>query len=230
MYTGIIQACVPISQVQTEPGLTRFAVQFPPELLKGLERGASVSIDGVCVTVVRQDGNEVWFDAMQETLSKTTLNRVVVGRKVNVERSAPAAGEVGGHIISGHIDGMGKIVRIENPQNNHVVTFTASAELMKYIFNKGFIALDGASLTVVDADQEHKTFKVWFIPETLRVTTFGFKGVQDHVNVEVDYQTKVMVDTIERVVEEKLAARGLPADALPALRQKNLWPEIHPVE
>lgn len=230
MYTGIIQACLPITQVKTEPGLVRFALRFPPALLKDLQHGASVSIDGVCVTVVDQQQDEVWFDAMQETLVKTTLGQLIEGRKVNIERSASAGSEVGGHVISGHVDGMAEIVQIEQPKNNHVVTFQPPKDLMKYIFNKGFIALDGASLTVVDADQATGTFKIWFIPETLRVTTFGFKRIGDPVNLEVDYQTKVMVDTVERVVEEKLAARGLPAEALPFMQQKKTWLETRPVE
>ncbi len=230
MYTGIIQACMPVTQVQSEPGLVRFSVKFPPSLLLDLKHGASVSVDGACVTVVDQQGDGVWFDAMQETLVKTTLGGLFVGRKVNLERSATEGVEVGGHVISGHVDGMAEIIKIERPQNNHVVTFQPSRALMKYIFNKGFIALDGASLTVVDADQKKGTFKVWFIPETLRVTTFGFKQVADQVNLEVDYQTKVLVDTVERVVEEKLAERGLPADALPFMQQKKTWPVTHPVE
>lgn len=230
MYTGIIQACLPVTQVQSEPGLVRFAVKFPPALLSGLKHGASVSIDGVCVTLVDQQADEVWFDAMQETLVRTTIGQIHIGRKVNVERSAFAGTEVGGHIISGHVDGMGNIVSVEKSQNNQVVTFQPPHQLMKYIFNKGFIALDGASLTVVDVSQAQGTFKIWFIPETLRVTTFGFKTLGDRVNLEVDYQTKVMVDTVERVVEEKLAERGLPANALPFMQQKKTWPVVHPAE
>lgn len=230
MYTGIIQACLPVTQVQSETGLIRFALKFPPSLQLGLKHGASVSIDGVCVTVVDQQAGVVWFDAMQETLVRTTVGQIHVGRKVNVERSASAGTEVGGHIISGHVDGMANIVSVEKSQNNQVVTFQPPQQLMKYIFNKGFIALDGASLTVVDVDQAKGTFKVWFIPETLRVTTFGFKQVGDQANIEVEYQTKVMVDTVERVVEEKLAERGLPANALPFMQKKNSWLEPHPAE
>lgn len=209
MYTGIIQACLPVTQVNFEPGLVKFSVSFLPALRQHLQHGASVAIDGACLTVVDQQGDEVWLDVMQETLTKTTLGKLTVGRKVNVERSFTQGVEIGGHIISGHVDGMAQIIRIEKPQNNHVMTFQPPKELMKYIFNKGFIALDGASLTVVDADQLAGTFKVWFIPETLRMTTFGFKQISDFVNLEVDYQTKVIVDTVERVVLEKLALREL---------------------
>lgn len=230
MYTGIIQACLPVTKLQKKAGLVQFAVQFTPQLMQQLEHGASVSVDGVCLTVVRQDGTEIWFDAMQETLSKTTLGQLKLGRRVNIERSATQGVEVGGHVISGHVDGMGEIIHISNPENNHVVTFTLPQGLMKYIFNKGFIALDGASLTIVDADQTSGTGKIWFIPETLRMTTFGFKQVRDKVNIEVDYQTKVLVETVDRVVEEKLAERGLPASALPFLQQKKTWPGTHPAQ
>lgn len=204
MFTGIIQGCQPVVRMNAHPGLVRFGVEMTPQLTAGLEQGASVAIDGVCVTKVAQEGPVVFFEAMQETLVKTTLGQLVVGRRVNVERSFTSGAEIGGHIISGHVDGMAKIIQVDEPENNRVITFQAPAALAKYIFSKGFIALDGASLTVVDANQATGTFKIWFIPETLKLTTFGFKQVTDLVNLEVDYQTKVTVDTIERVTREFL--------------------------
>lgn len=205
MYTGIIQACATVVQLKKFPGLIRLGVQFPKILLLGLTKGASVSIDGVCLTVVDQQQNVVFFEAMQETLTKTTLGQLVVGAALNIERSARADAEIGGHLMSGHVDGMATIVEKTISENNHVMTFQPPAELMKYIFTKGFIGLDGASLTVVDANKKQTTFKVWFIPTTLELTGFKHKKIGDQVNIEIDNRTKVIVDT---VLQQKIDLLG----------------------
>lgn len=204
MYTGIIQACLPIKTLQKSPGLSSFSIVFTEDLLKNLQTGASISIDGVCLTVTKILNDEVFFDAMQETLSKTTLGNLEVDRKVNIERSSIEGSEIGGHIISGHVHGKGEIIEVEERENNHVLTFVLPKGFSKYVFDKGFIALDGASLTVVDPDFEKETLKVWFIPETLARTTFGFKTVGDMVNVEVDQSTRVIVDTLARLLPQYL--------------------------
>lgn len=205
MYTGIIQACIPVTTVKKSLGLISFSICFPVELLVGLKTGASVSIDGVCLTVVKILENEVFFDVMQETLLRTTLGNLTSGQRVNIERSSSSGGEIGGHIISGHVHDMASIIHIEELENNYVVTFELPEGLSKYVFNKGFIALDGASLTVVDHNFSEATFKVWFIPETLARTTFGFKTLGDSVNVEVDQSTRIVVDTIERILPQYLS-------------------------
>lgn len=205
MYTGIIQACLPVAKIQKLHGLLNFSLILPEELMSNIKNGASVSVDGVCLTVKEILDNEVFFDAMQETLNLTTLGILKTSHKVNVERSAIEGTENGGHHISGHVHGVVEIVHIEKTENNHVVTFKIAEDLSKYVFNKGFIALDGASLTVVEPNYSDNTFKVWFIPETLARTTFGFKAVGDKVNVEVDQSTRIVVDTIERILPQYLA-------------------------
>ncbi|MFA7314824.1 MAG: riboflavin synthase subunit alpha [Candidatus Magasanikbacteria bacterium] len=205
MFTGIIQACLPINTIKKVPGLFSFSLILPIDLMTDLKIGASVSIDGVCLTVTKIVDREIFFDAMQETLQLTSLGKLEAGQKVNVERSFLQGAEVGGHIISGHVHGIAKIINIEELENNHVVTFELPEGLSKYVFNKGFIALDGASLTVVDPNFSKNTLKVWFIPETLARTTFGFKIVGDVVNVEVEQATRVAVDTIERILPQYLS-------------------------
>jgi riboflavin synthase len=200
MYTGIVQACVPVVRVDSKPGLKTYAVALPDELVGGLKLGASVSIDGVCQTVVRIDGTHVTFDAMEETLRKTTLGEVAEGRLVNVERSATLGDEVGGHALAGHVRGTAEIVGVRVHDNNRAVTFRVPEPWLNYILPQGFIALDGASLTIVDVDREHATFRVSFIPETLKRTTFGFKGEGERVNVEIDSRTQIIVETVERVL------------------------------
>lgn len=196
-------------RVETLPGLVRLAVALPAELRIGLELGASVGIDGVCLSVTALDGDAVSFDAMQETLSRTTLGRLKTGMSVNVERSAKGQAEIGGHVVSGHIDGLAEIIGIERPENNHVLRLRVPETQRPYVFNKGFVALNGCSLTVSNLDVSRGEFDVWLIPETLRRTTFADKGVGDVINLEVDRQTQVIVDTVTRFLHEQ-GGRFLP--------------------
>lgn len=202
MYTGIVHGAYPVVRIERRPGLHSLVVELPAVLLQDLHVGASVGLDGVCMTVTALDGNRVYFDAMQETLSLTTLGELKEGDRVNVERSAAQGVEIGGHIIAGHVDGMAEIVAVDTPENNRIVTYRLPAALMKYVFRKGFIGVNGCSLTVADIDRDAGTFRVFLIPETLRVTTHGEKSVGDRVNIEVDRQTQVIVDTVERVLRD----------------------------
>ncbi|PIR04503.1 MAG: riboflavin synthase [Candidatus Magasanikbacteria bacterium CG11_big_fil_rev_8_21_14_0_20_39_34] len=203
MFTGIVQACLPLRNVQEKPGLTSFSIELAGPMLQGLKFGGSISIDGVCLTVTKIQGHDVFFDVMMETLNKTTLGNLEEGRMVNVERSAMVGDEIGGHNVSGHVTGVCKISGVEEPENNKIVTFECEKSFMKYILHKGYIALDGVSLTLVDPNPEDGTFKIFFIPETLDRTTFGFKNIGDSVNLEVDVMTRAIVDTVERVLEER---------------------------
>ena len=203
MYTGIIQALCPVVEMEDKPGLKTFVVELPDSLITGLKIGASVSIDGTCFTVTKIDGVRATFDAMQETIAKTTIGELKQGDRVNIERSAKMGDEIGGHPMSGHVSTMAEIVSLEESDNNKVMTFKVAPEWMRFIFSKGFIGLDGASLTVVDADKSQGTFQVWFIPETLKLTRFGDKQVGDRVNLEIDPQTQVIVETTERILLER---------------------------
>lgn len=202
MYTGIVQGKYKIISIKRQPGLDSLLIHLPENLLQALSIGASVAIDGVCLTVTGIEGDKVGFDVMQQTLSLTTLGGLVNDASVNIERSARQGAEIGGHPISGHIDGMAELVAIEEPENNRFVTYRVSREHLKYIFPKGFIALNGCSLTVAEVDKLAATIKVCYIPETLRVTTHGEKQVGDKVNYELDRQTQVIVDTVERFLAE----------------------------
>jgi riboflavin synthase len=210
MFTGIVQAKARAIDVIRLPGLARFAIEAPPGFCARLLRGASVAVDGVCLTVTEVDGHVMRFDAMAETLRATTLGELTQGRAVNVERSATLGDEIGGHVVSGHVSGTAEIVSVATPENNRVVTFRLPPPLARYVFSKGFVALDGVSLTVVDARRDAATFDVWLIPETLRATTFGDKGVGDRVNVEIDARTQAIVDTVEALLPDLLARAGRP--------------------
>ena len=176
--------------------MSTFSIELDERHLEGLEIGASVSIEGVCMTVTKITGLLAYFDASMETLSRTSLGRLKEGDQVNIERSAKAGAEVGGHPISGHIDGMAEVTKVERPENNCVIEVKLPEEYLRYVFNKGFIAMNGCSLTISELDKATGRFKVYLIPETLRLTTFEGIQVGDPVNFEIDRQTQIIVDTI----------------------------------
>jgi riboflavin synthase len=205
MFTGIVKGRGKLVKIEKYAGLHKLSVSLPDGCDLNLELGASISIDGVCLTVCGIDSSIVRFDVMQETLLKTTLGSLSLGDEVNVERAAKHTDEVGGHQISGHVDCTIEVFKIDKPENNYVISFRVPAEWMPYIFSKGYLAINGASLTVVNADAKDNSFQVWLIPETLRLTTFGNKQVGQKVNLEVDRNTQVIVDTVRRYLSENLS-------------------------
>lgn len=196
MFTGIVQGKGRIIKEDRKSDFLHFVAEFPPELVLDLKLGASVVINGVCLTVVSIEGNEVSFDVMNETLQKTSFADFMLEQEVNIERSMKMGDEIGGHIVSGHVHGVGVIQNINEHQTFMIST---AAEIIKYIFAKGFIALNGVSLTVVEVNQQKGIFTVSLIPETLRRTTLGEAITGDLVNIEVDQGTKTAVDTLERL-------------------------------
>ena len=231
MFTGIVQGTARIDALADRPGLRTFTLAFPPGFCAGLAVGASVAVDGVCLTVTALQGPDTAaFDVMQQSLAVTTLGTLVEGDRVNVERAARDGAEIGGHPLSGHVDFQARLAQVRRPENNHVLRLAVPAPWMRYVFAKGYVAVDGASLTVAEAGRERDGsgwFEVWLIPETLRLTTFGGKGVGDAFNIEIERQTQVFVDTVRAALDERLgpllpalekllAAQGLTVDDLAA--------------
>ncbi|MCH8857487.1 MAG: riboflavin synthase subunit alpha, partial [Proteobacteria bacterium] len=181
---------------------------FPPGFDEELAIGASVSCDGVCLTVTERPAPGLAsFDVMAQTLRLTTLGGLQPGSRLNVERAAREGVEIGGHPLSGHVDVSARIADIRRPDNNHVIRFALPAPWMRYVFAKGYIGVNGCSLTVAEAQRERDGsgwFEVWLIPETLRMTTFGDKGVGDAVHIEIERSTQVMVDTVRDALDERL--------------------------
>lgn len=202
MFTGIVQGMAPIVALEQLPGLSRITVELPEGVDQGLAIGASIALNGVCMTVTAFEGRKVSFDAMDITLQLTSLGGLAPGDRVNVERSAKQGDEVGGHIVSGHVDGMAEIVAVEPSENNQRVTYQLPESAMIYLFNKGFISLDGCSLTIAAIDKGKAQISVSYIPETLRVTSHGIKQVGDKVNFEIDRQTQAIVDTVKSLLQD----------------------------
>ena len=209
MFTGIVQGVAEVADLTDRSGLRTLRLAFPPGFDAGLQIGASVSVNGVCLTAtgLHEDSGAADFDVMQQTLAVTTLGTLRRGARVNVERAAREGTEVGGHVLSGHVDVQATLASVRTPENNLVLRLGLPAPWMRYVFAKGYIALDGASLTVAEAQRERDgsgTFEVWLIPETLRMTTFAALREGDRVNVEIERQTQVIVDTVRAAVEERL--------------------------
>ncbi|MDY0746839.1 riboflavin synthase subunit alpha [Paucibacter sp. R3-3] len=205
MFTGIVQGVATVAAITDRPGLRSFTLGFPKGFCEGLEIGASVSCDGVCLTVTRLRGTDhADFDVMLQSLNLTTLGALTEGSPLNVERAARDGAEIGGHPLSGHIDFKASVASIRQPENNHVLRIAVPPQWMRYIFAKGYIAINGASLTVAEADRKACWFEVWLIPETLRMTTFADKGVGAELNIEIERSTQVFVDTVRDAIDERL--------------------------
>ena len=220
MFTGIVQGIATVSSLQDRPGLRSFTLAFPPGFDAGLAIGASVAVDGVCLTATALREGAADLDVMLQSLSLTTLAALREGSRINVERAARDGAEIGGHPLSGHVDVLATVAAIRQPENNHVLRIAVPSRWMRYVFAKGYIAVNGASLTVAEADRRAGWFEVWLIPETLRMTTFGEKAVGAALNIEIERATQVFVDTVRDALDERLGPLLPALEAL--LRQQGL--------
>ena len=198
MYTGIVAGTAPILSVEDGGGGRFFTVDLTG-FDGNLEIGASVALDGVCMTVVAIDSGKIGFEAIEETLDRTTLAERVTGDFLNVERSLRMGDELGGHLLSGHVMCTAKILERTEMGEGLDLRVSIAEESRPYILEKGYVAVDGMSLTVGCVDES--AFDLHIIPETLRVTTIGQKQVGDRVNIEVDSQTQAIIDTLSRRIE-----------------------------
>jgi riboflavin synthase len=202
VFTGIVQGLRPVHALLDEPGLRRLVLDLEGHV-EGLVSGASVAVNGACLTVTQVDGCLVRFDVIRETLNLTNLGDLTPGRLVNVERSFRVGDEIGGHIVSGHVSGTAVVSAVESGPQERTVRFRVPAELLKYLSYKGFVALDGASLTISRVSAGSSEIGVSLIPETIARTTLGAVAAGDRVNLEVDAQTRSVVDTVERLLGER---------------------------
>jgi riboflavin synthase len=202
MFTGIVQATCELVALEKREGMHTLAVSLPEELREGLIPGASVANNGVCLTATRMADDRVFFDVMEETLRLTNLGNVEVGSQINIERSLTFGKEIGGHLLSGHVHAKAKVIEVADVGEQRDLRLTLPRELMKYVLYKGFVAVNGCSLTVGEVFDDG--FMLHLIPETLRLTNLKQALVGTELNIEIDSQTQTIVDTVERV----LAARA----------------------
>ena len=200
MFTGIVAGTGTIYEMSGED-VVRIVIDFQSVTTDNLETGASVSIDGTCLTVVDINSPKISFDVIPETLQKTTLGSKSSGSAVNLERALKMGDELGSHLLSGHILGMGEITERVEGKENLDLRISCPSHIMKFVQEKGYIAIDGISLTIGNVDQT--SFSLHLIPETLALTTIGGKQIGDKVNIEVDSMTQTIVTTVERILEAR---------------------------
>jgi riboflavin synthase len=198
MFTGIVQGTAEVTEILERQAFRTHIIRMPPKLLMGLEPGASVAHNGCCLTVTAVHEDLVSFDLMQETLRITNLGKLEIGDRVNFERAAKIGDEIGGHQMSGHILCTAEVTQVVVSENNRQLWFQLPMSFRRYLFPKGYIGIDGISLTIGEVTDEE--FNVNLIPETLRRTNIGERKPGDQVNIEIDPQTQAIVDTVERLM------------------------------
>jgi riboflavin synthase len=187
MFTGIVEELGTVAAVEDQGDAVRLTIRAE-QVLTDAGLGDSIAVNGCCLTVAERDGDTWTADVMQETLDKTSLAGIAPGDRVNLERAVTPQTRLGGHIVQGHVDGVGTIARRTPSEHWEVVEVSMPSGLARYLVDKGSITVDGVSLTVVEARDDR--FTVSLIPETLARTTLGTKQPGDLVNLEVDVLAK----------------------------------------
>lgn len=201
MFTGIVQGLATVISIEHAHNSAKLTLKLPVEFCENLMKGASIAVEGTCLTITSFDNQHVSFDIIGQTLAVTHLSALESGMRVNFERAAKFNDEIGGHLLSGHIKSTVKIVAIDQLIDNTIVWFSLNSDIKKYVMDKGFIGLNGCSLTIAEVQSDK--FCVHLIPETLEVTSFSKSLVNDLVNIEIDHQTQTIVDTVERVLKNR---------------------------
>lgn len=226
MFTGIIEELGTIERVERTSDAARLTIRGPV-VVDGAGHGDSISVNGVCLTVVQQTPDTFTADVMAQTLAMSTLHRAAPGAPVNLERAALVGGRLGGHIVQGHIDGTAAVLAVRPGEAWRVVRFSLSPRLAPLVVDKGSIAVDGVSLTVSDvspADLPEQWFEVSLIPETLAATTLGRAVVGDQVNLETD----ILARHVRRMLD--LAAAQADPTATPSAAPDLAAPHLSPPE
>ena len=214
MFTGIVQGMGRVVDVETVEGICRLTVDLGPHA-DGLQPGASVANNGACLTASHIDGSRVRFDVIAETMERTNLGSLAAGDSLNIERSLRFGDELGGHVLSGHVSGTATVSEIIADGDNRTMWFDVDRPLMRYLLWKGWVAFDGASLTISKVDRDNNRIAVSLIPETLERTTLGRVAVGDPVNLEVDAHTQAIVHTVQGLLSDPdFRVQILGADAV----------------
>jgi riboflavin synthase len=197
VFTGIIETTGTVTTVEPHGDLTRLGIRAAA-IAAEVAIGDSVAVNGACLTVTGAKDEVVHFDAIAETLEKTALGDLAPGGRVNLERALVAGGRLDGHIVQGHVDGVGRLRSLERRGDDVRLAVDCPEEIRQYLIDKGSVAIDGVSLTVVSVDENG--FDVALIPLTLAHTTLGERAVGDRVNLEADVLGKYVKRYLERVV------------------------------
>jgi riboflavin synthase len=205
MFTGIIEELGTVAAFQDQGDAIRLTITAST-VLTDAAPGDSIAVNGCCLTITQHDAETWTADVMQETLDKTSLRGVQPGDRVNLERAVTAEKRLGGHMVQGHVDGVGHVARRTPSEHWDVVEIEMPPEMGRYLVDKGSITVDGVSLTVVEAGET--TFTVSLIPETLTRTTLGSRQPGDRVNLEVDILSKYVAKHVEKLVRRHRSRQG----------------------
>ena len=201
MFTGIVSGKGHVQKIVRYEDYISLIIKAPKDFSKNLIKGASVAVNGVCLTVKKGKTDILEFDVIEETLQKTNLKDISKSSKVNLERSMTAKSEIGGHLVSGHIHGTGEVLKVINRQATKDLQIKIPTSLREYFFYKGYVALDGCSLTIGKVLKT--SFYVHLIPETVSVTTFKDIKKGDLINIEVEQSTINTVETVKKIMSQR---------------------------
>ena len=191
MFTGIIESVGQISSLKNINGDFELIIKYDNSSLNDIALGDSISINGICLTVTKYNKNSLRFDLSNETISR--ISKMIVGNKVNLERSLKINSRISGHFVFGHVDGVAKLINIEKKGSSEIWTIKTPKKLMKYISEKGSISLNGISLTINGVTND--SFKINLIPHTIKNTCFKYTKIKDEINIEIDMLARY-VETI----------------------------------
>ena len=201
MFSGIVQEAGKVIRFEKEKDIFNLSIECSSEFISDLKKGASISVDGVCLTVKDENPEILRFDLVEETIKRTNFQNIKTGDNVNIERSLKMGDEIGGHPVSGHIHGISKVISIDKRDQSWDVKFSVEPFMHDYMLHKGYVAINGCSLTVGEVSNE--SFMIHLIPETLSITNL-FQLEQDSiVNIELDQNTIIIADTVKKYLDGK---------------------------
>ena len=201
MFSGIVQTIGKIESIKDKNHIKTIRIETHGDYLEDIAIGQSVSVDGVCLSLVKKNNEYCEFEAVEETINRTTLGSYKQGTKVNLEKSLKFGDTVGGHFVSGHIHTRGRIVEVELVGESKNILVEIEEKWIKYLTEKGYISVNGASITIGKVSKN--TFYVHLIPETLKTTNLDELIYDNYVNLEFDQATIAIVDTTERLINQK---------------------------
>ena len=201
MFSGIVQEIGKVKEFVKEKDIYNLSIDCSSDLLSNLKKGASVSVNGVCLTVKDLNPEMLRFDLVEETIKRTNFQIIKAGDNVNLERSLKIGDEIGGHLVSGHIHGTSKVISMDIRDESWDVEFSVEPFMHDYILHKGYVAINGCSLTVGEVSSE--SFMIHLIPETLSITNISQLQQNSIVNVELDQNTVVIADTVKKYLDGK---------------------------
>ena len=201
MFSGIVQEAGKVIEFIKEKDIFNLSIECSSEFISDLKKGASISVDGVCLTVKDENPEILRFDLVEETIKRTNFQNIKTGDNVNLERSLKMGDEIGGHPVSGHIHGTSKVISIDKRDQSWNVKFSVESFMHDYMLHKGYVAINGCSLTVGEVSNE--SFMIHLIPETLSITNL-FQLEQDSiVNIELDQNTIIIADMVKKYLDGK---------------------------